>query len=175
VAKAGEPCRGDGVRCDVGLHCSFATPSNPVCAAAGAQGAACKSSDECASNLRCIKDVCAAAPTSGQDCSGDFSSCAAGLACGTDRKCAQITYVAGGQSCDGLVHLCTRGRCKGATIKGGPNGTLEVEPGTCEDPLPDGAPCQDDDGTGDDDPPRCDVLANCVDGTCQLENPANCK
>ncbi len=171
IAKAGEECFGSGdedVRCDKGLRCSFGA-GKATCKAPGGAGSDCTSRSDCSGDLRCVDKKCATGLGEGAACSG-FDECAKGLDCGTDKKCARIVYVKAGETCD-LTHRCERGSCKGSSITGNPDG-IEVTPGKCVDPLPDGAACTVD---GPEDAPGCDVFADCTGGKCTLVDPAQCK
>lgn len=175
IAKEGESCDFSAsettVKCDSGLRCN-SEAGKLVCRKPGAASAACESSDDCQSDLVCKDKVCGAGTPLGGDCA-NFTGCARGLVCGTDNKCAQFTLVGTGQPCDLLARGCLKGRCKGAAVSVGSSGT-KVTPGVCEDPIPDGSPCTVRTSSSSD-TPSCDVLAECVNGVCQLPNPASCK
>lgn len=181
----GAPCGSSNADCAKGLHCKSGTgtSTSAVCTADGAAGAACQYSSDCQSELRCRNSVCATGAAEGQDCGNVFNdACASGLSCDPSTKtCVKITFAGTGQPCDDLVRFCARGRCKGSTSTTGTAGGTTVTPGTCEDPLPDGAACQKKGATSTDpskpseEPRSCDVFADCVDNTCQLPNPGKCQ
>jgi len=173
IAKAGEKCSGEGgelVRCDAGLSCSF-TGGELTCKAPGAAGADCSSRLDCLNDLRCVKGKCADGLAEGGDCTFG-SECAKGLDCSRDKKCARVVYVKAGEECDS-TRRCERGSCRGMQVTLGPNGTTEVKPGKCVDPLPDGAACSE--SSEDEDAPSCDVFAECIGGKCTVVDPATCK
>jgi hypothetical protein len=170
--KAGESCQASGsnyVACDTNLSCVQSTDGkSATCQPRAGQGAACKSTGDCQRNLVCNKSVCDTGATAGADC-GNGASCARSLVCtSTDHKCTAVTFVAGGQPCDD-THKCSRGRCKRTETTGPVTSNI----GTCIDPLPDGAACQQA-GTGDDGA-SCDKYAECISGKCQIPNPATCQ
>lgn len=163
--------------CGPGNVCQFVSGASGTCIVEPAQpapvaiGGACESSSDCDSSQAFCKDKkCTALPTEGQAC--DFD-CAPGLACAADNKCAKFTTVAVGASCD-QSQRCQDSICLGLTYNSTQddmgNITMTVTPGKCTVPLADGAPCNKDDQTQ-----HCDSFAECVNGTCQMENPNACK
>lgn len=169
IAKVGERCSSSSdeiVHCDTGLTCSFGS-GEPTCKAPGGAGSDCRSRSECASDLRCVKDKCAAGLPEGADC--ELNECAKGLACSREKKCAPVVLVKVGDECD-ATRRCDRGSCKGQSFTTGPDGTT-ITPGKCVDPLRDGAACTEDSREA----PDCDTFAKCVGGKCTLPDPAQCK
>lgn len=151
-------------RCSDGLSCVIVSGSNSAavkCTRRGSAGAACASESACLSELACISGKCGvpaavgAACTTGSDC--------ATTACSTATKtCAAIEWVAAGAACDGSGRRCARGSCSQSSSA----------PGVCVDPIADGAACS---NTTTGAAPRCDRYASCINGTCQIFDPATCK
>jgi hypothetical protein len=155
-----------GSSCQADADC--ATPNRcditqGICAAPGTAGQACSVSSDCASGLICnvSTEQCEAPVASGGPCTG--GDCASGLGCdATTKKCTTITFAAQGAACDDDAILCDRGTCNIGS-SGGANA------GVCPTILADGAPCGIAANTA------CDDFAECIDGTCQISNPASCK
>ena len=170
IAKAGEMCGstdGEVINCEPGLNCSFES-GGATCKARGPAGADCTSRLDCLSDLTCVAGKCAAGLAEGAACS--FGECGKGLDCSKDKKCARVVFVKAGEECDS-TRRCERGSCNGSSTGLGPEGQLEVTPGKCVDPLPDGAACNKDQEDG----PRCDAFAECTNGKCTVVDPAQCK
>ena len=70
-----------------------------------------------------------------------------------------------GADCDDNIRRCDRGFCGRMVSSSG------TSPGKCVDYIADGQPCDETKSFEQ----RCDVQARCVEGTCQLEDPAQCK
>lgn len=180
VAKLGESCKSAGtdyISCDTNLTCVNA-PDNKTatCQARSVAGTKCSSSGDCQRDLVCNNGVCDKGGAAGAPCTNTSNGalCARGLVCSqTDMKCTAVTYVAGGQTCDD-THRCSRGRCKIPS-----SGSTPTSTGTCQDPLPDGAACTSNSsssgGSSTVDSPPCDRYAECINGTCQIPNPATCQ
>jgi hypothetical protein len=167
IAKAGERCTGrDGeiIDCEKGLRCVFEGASG-TCKEATPAGGACMAGSDCADGLKCVGNTCGPGLPEGADCGNTFSGCAKGLDCNGAKKCAPIVYVKAGEACD-MNRRCERGSCDGFSFS-----STGVTPGTCVDPLPDGAACT----KGADEGPRCDLFAECIDGKCTPDDPAQCK
>ncbi|MFO0741958.1 MAG: hypothetical protein U0270_39035 [Labilithrix sp.] len=171
--KAGESCESsttESIRCEKGLACS----PDAKCEAGGAAGAACSSTSECQNNLVCDGGTCGVGQAVGGACTNSggtagSKTCAHGLVCPDDTKtCSEIAYVAVGQPCDYATRQCLGGYCRFDRVSSG------AASGTCTAYLADGAAC-DASSTGSIDQPRCDRYADCIDGKCQIPNPAACK
>jgi hypothetical protein len=166
-AGEGESCnqstQNSIARCKAGLVCN----AQLKCATRGAAGAACASSSDCANDLKCVDKKCGDGVAEGGACTND--ECAKGLSCSfADDKCVKQKTVNAGEVCDD-TRRCARGACKGYDVKYD-NGKWDVTPGTCVDPLADGADCSNDENA-----PPCDAFAECIDGTCKFPDPASCK
>lgn len=160
-----KPASGGPATCATGLTCKVesGTAAGPIkCAQRGATGAACTSESDCVTELGCIAGKCGALLPDGAACTSS-SNCAAG-ACATDtKKCVPYQYGAAGAACNNDEKRCARGSC---------SRTGGSSDGKCVDPIADGAPCT---AASDSAGPRCDTYATCVNGTCQLFDPATCK
>jgi hypothetical protein len=152
----GAACQED-TDCATPNHCDF---TQGVCAAAGNVGSSCSASADCVSGLICSgADQCEAPIASGGACTG--GDCASGLGCdSTSHKCTAITFAAQGAPCDNDAILCDRGTCKVGASSGA----------VCPTIIADGQPC-DPNSTAT----ACDDFAECIGGTCQVPNPADCK
>lgn len=169
IAKAGDDCigqPGEIIRCDKGLRCSLSN-GEAICKAPGGAGSECRSRNDCTEGLGCVDGKCAPPLVEGADCNGD--GCGKGLGCSTAKKCAPIVFVTAGEACDS-TRQCENGTCNGFSIAPGPGGETKVTPGKCVAPLPDGAAC-----SNDEDAPKCDLFAECIDGKCTPADPAQCK
>lgn len=170
--KVGESCESsttESIRCEKGLSCS----PDAKCEARGAAGATCSSTGDCQSNLVCDGGTCGVGQAAGGTCtnSGGTSgskTCARDLVCTEDGTCSAVEYVAIGQSCNGVARQCSQGYCRIDRL------SSTTASGTCTAYLADGAAC-DASSTGSIDQPRCDRYADCIDGKCQIPNPAACK
>lgn len=163
VGEACEPSTQQYVECDAGLYCDFGE-KEPTCKPLGTAGASCVGGGQCSEGLRCIAEKCATGLAEGATCKS-YAECASGLGCDpSTKKCIKPVFVKAGAPCDS-AHRCERGRCRGSKTVNGVD-----EPGTCVDPLADGAPCIDDGES-----PPCDDLARCVGGKCVFADPAQCK
>lgn len=177
IAKAGEDCSStDGlvIECDKGLGCAFGSDYTQPgkCQPLQPAGGTCRFVSDCQAGLICVVQdagdagVCGAGTPAGGDCSFDRPNCARGLICGDDGKCTAEVYVETGQTCD-RTHSCLRGRCTNGALDSGAKGI-------CEAPIPDGAPCEEY-SSSNPTPKDCDSYAECINGTCQVSNPAVCK
>lgn len=152
--------------CATGLTCKIGSGGGtaPIkCVKRGGTGEACTQEGDCLTELGCIAGKCGPLLAAGAACTSS-SSCALGACSKTTKLCVPIEYVAAGAACDDDAQRCARGRCER-----GPDATA----GKCIDPIADGAPCTT--TTGSSTGPRCDTYATCIDGTCQLFDPATCK
>jgi hypothetical protein len=155
----GSACQQDS-DCATPNRCDF---TQGICAAPGSAGASCFTAADCATGLICTSgEQCEQPVASGGACTG--GDCAAGLGCdATSHKCATVTFAAQGAACDRDAVLCDRGSCN----IGGSGG---AQKGVCPTIIADGQPCTDGSTTT-----ACDDFAECVSGTCQISNPADCK
>lgn len=144
--------------CAVGLRCnpSNNTSSPTTCAKRGGSGATCQSLIDCQDGLACVGGKCAPRLPNGSACT-NTNECAAG-AC-VNGKCTPYQFVAAGAAC-GNEKRCRRGKCSGLTT------------GVCIDPIAIGGSCSPETTRG---APSCEGYATCIDGKCQLEDPARCK
>lgn len=178
TANEGESCGSasgtEAVRCAKGLYCRYETTSagapNGTCERPLAEGSACGEADgqyaRCAPPFTCVSGRCGRLLGSGQACT-DSSDCASGLGCDPSANtCAAIVWGANGAVCDDNLRRCDRGFCARTT---GSSGTSET--GTCVDYIADGQPCDETKSNEQ----RCDIGADCRDGTCQFEDPSVCK
>jgi hypothetical protein len=155
----GSACQ-DDADCATPNHCNF---TQGVCAAPGAAGSSCETASDCVSGLICnaSTEQCEAPVANGGACTG--GDCASGLGCdSTSKKCTAITFAAQGAACDNDAVLCDRGDCPIATSGGATR--------LCPTIIADGQAC-DASGTTT----ACDDFAECIAGTCQVPNPADCK
>jgi hypothetical protein len=178
IGKAGDVCfdpknHSLRVECDTGLHCPEVVGPNgdPLkCSPPAQSGEACDSRNACTIGLYCVDHKCAQGLAEGAACTG--GDCGAGLGCDlTAKTCAKITYVATGQPCDKTITMCDTAACVGMTIDVGTDGVTKVTPGTCKDPIPDGAPCDEQSSASG----VCAEFSLCVAGTCQQQNASLCK
>jgi hypothetical protein len=155
----GAPCQQDS-DCATPNHCDF---TQGVCAVPGVAGSSCFTAADCATGLICTSgEQCENPIASGGQCTG--GDCAAGLGCdATSKKCTSITFAAQGAPCDRDAVLCDRGTCN----IGGSGG---AQKGVCPTIIADGQAC-----TAGSTTTSCDDFAECVNGTCQIQNPADCK
>jgi hypothetical protein len=153
--------------CAAGLACK--TVGNPVsvpirCTKRGADGIACSLTRDCIDGLACIEKQCAPRLANGGACEvGD--QCAAGACSKATGTCVPFVFAAAGAVCNNQEKRCARGTCART-----PLGT----DGTCVDPIADGAPCT---GASSPNSPKahCDAGAKCVNGVCQIFDPATCQ
>lgn len=170
IANAGETCSDpakpeEAVRCADGLACVRTSPTSAgTCRAPVGEGEACGQEglgNRCKPGLACIAGKCGKLLGAGAACTSS-GECGSGLACDAVAKtCAAITWAKAGEACDDALKRCERGFCK----------RTSGAPGVCVDPIPDGAACD----ASKSNEQRCDSLARCVNGTCQLQDPARCK
>jgi hypothetical protein len=156
----GASCDGVAANCSAGLVCNSALKK---CAAPGAAGAPCLFTSDCKPGLSCpgnTASTCQGPGMLGATCAGD-SDCGAGLACETTtHKCATLSWVGPGQTCDSS-HRCLVGSCVGAP------GTT---PGNaCPTVIADGQPCVEQDQTK-----TCDTFAECFGGVCHVDVSGLC-
>lgn len=176
TVNEGEACGfSDGnetVRCASGLYCKFDSASSSgttgTCTQPLGEGAACGTADSqsarCKPPLSCVNQRCGRLSASGQPCEAS-NDCANGLGCGEDGTCTAIVWGPLGATCDDNLRRCDRGFC----AQTGASGSTPT--GTCVDYIADGQPC---------DPAksleqRCDSQSACRNGTCQFEDPTQCK
>ena len=159
TGPAGSACQQDS-DCATPNHCDFTHGS---CAAPATTGSACFTSADCVTGLICTTgDQCEPPVASGGQCGG--GDCATGLGCdATTRKCTAITFAAQGAPCDRDAVLCDRGSCNIGSSGGS-------QKGVCPKIIADGAACNGSDTTS-----ACDDFADCINGTCQVPNEADCK
>ncbi len=154
TGAVGAACQADS-DCATPNHCDF---TKGICAAPGTAGETCSASADCVSGLICNRSTeqCGAPIASGGACTG--GDCAFGLGCDpSSLKCVTITFAAQGAACDDVAVLCDRGSCPVVDVR------------VCPTIIADGQPCGTVANT------TCDDFAECVNGTCQIENPADCK
>jgi hypothetical protein len=121
----------------------------------------------CAAGAACIDGRCSSGGALGDACDdamhatfGPGDTCADGLACDHDTKrCANPTFGAPGDRCDDEALLCSHGFC--ATV------TNDAQ---CFAFKTVGAACDASDVRD-----RCEGLAQCRGGICQLDDPAACR
>ena len=153
--------------CADGLVCNQDGSVSTVvkCTRRGGAGAACTSESDCLSELACVNGKCGSPGPVGTACTVS-AQCANSVCSSETKKCVPVEWVASGGACDGIVRRCTRGSCS-------QSGSGSAS-GTCIDPIPDGAPCNVSDTSAS--AARCDRYASCVNGTCQIFDPATtCK
>jgi hypothetical protein len=149
----GVPCGPGMPPCAAGAFCDT---GRGVCAAAGAQGAACSTEPECLPPLICALDstlrtpsTCAAPGQAGAHCTYDVE-CATGLGCdATAGQCGAVTWVSAGQACGGTVR-CLVGTCP-----------YVVNP-TCPAVIPDGQACASAGMGPSSGAKTCDTFATCL-------------
>ena len=187
----GKAC-GSADQCQSG-YCGVSTGICGTCAAVGAAGAKCTSSDGCEAGLACTsKGVCATPAAAGGSCT-DGRDCAAGLAC-SSGTCAQPVAAGGtcaGGDCDHLAaafcnpqtKVCETvqaaddgqpcGLVNGAFVTCSAAGHCTIpqgqSQGTCQAHAADGATCDNTNGPG------CLAPAICLNGKCTLPDPSSCK
>jgi hypothetical protein len=169
TASVGESCDGTtGATCAIGLTCT----AKGACATLVGSGAACDAANVCISGFDCVRasadagagGTCqASVATLGAACDRNSIGAprcdgALSLYCDGTGHCASVTFAAAGSPCgaaDGGTSdvLCT-------------NGAACVS-GSCVASLAPGDSC-----TGMS--PYCGFNTNCVAGTCQYTNAANC-
>jgi hypothetical protein len=164
-----DPSKPSSVRssCATGLACKTAGSSatQPAkCSKRAAAGEACGQSGDCSSELRCVTGKCAPLVEDGGACAST-SDCKTGACSKATKKCIPYEFGATGAACNGDEKRCARGSCSITATDG--------NEGTCVDPIPDGAACTE--GESSSKGPRCDTYADCINGTCQLFDPATCK
>jgi hypothetical protein len=156
------------VACDFPFECvreSATAGSQGVCRGLAIEGDACGQAGggrNCKPGLACITGRCSQRLAAGDSCETS-SACQSGLACDSTKKCVTITWGAAGAACDDAAKLCTNGFCN--------TGASGTAAGVCVDYLPVGAACDVAKSTEQ----RCDSFARCVNGSCQFEDPAQCK
>jgi hypothetical protein len=149
--EVGQSCKGAFVRC----RDSFCSPKTSTCVPFVGANAACGQGDACGAGLLCTSGVCAPRKKAGEACTLSLY-CAPGLGCdGTSNTCVPQVSVEPEQACD-AVHVCRVGFCS------------EFDPGKCPPVVADGAACT----RGG---PLCNNDAECIDGKCQVFDPASCK
>ena len=173
-ASAGEPCTGNGVRCQAGLACT----QQGLCAPLGKPGDPCNDGADtfgvgtCAPPAACntLEGTCQAAPA-GNPCASDVE-CAPGLACALAPcppapevcipagACAAVTWHGPSESCDAYVARCLVGACN---LEG------DAGTGTCPAVLPDGAFCNPNNPGA-----TCDTFSDCIADTCTPHGAAKC-
>ncbi len=167
-AKAGEPCPAAATSdCAPGLVCQNTGTGQDTCVPPGAAGAPCSSTQVCESSLACLMNgatgTCAAPLGAGAACDPQSQNCdfRQGLFCSATSVCAQIQVAASGGACGvsgASFAICgSNGKCSNATG------------GTCQAAAADGAACDAANG------PNCLSPAVCVNGSCQLPDPAGCR
>jgi hypothetical protein len=152
------------------------------CAPRGASGAQCSYSGDCQAPLVCLgadfstntMGTCGNGADAGGACRAGGaveSGCKTTLTCDpATNTCVAIKFVGGGQACDERITYCARGQCSVAFDSGNGGDGGESTQGTCPAVLADGAPCDPTSKTQ-----TCDAEAYCVNGTCQVFDPASCK
>ncbi|MBX3223027.1 MAG: hypothetical protein KF795_21120 [Labilithrix sp.] len=175
IRKAGESCLEETSACDKGLRCVTDESAKATCLPLGEAGAACEENTACADGLRCIRLKCAAPLAEGVPCLVVRDECEVGLGCDrTERTCRKIVDVAAGAACDPLTRRCAQGICQGSSITGDERNAV-ITPGTCVEPLADGAACKERGAPGHAESPPCDAPAACIAGKCALPDPSQCK
>jgi hypothetical protein len=151
--------------CGEGLVCNqdgSNTSTVVKCTKRGGAGSSCISESDCLEALTCLNATCGSPGPIGTSCTTS-SQCANAVCSSDTKKCVAVEWVAAGGACDSIVRRCTRGSCSQSGSG----------PGTCIDPLPDGAACTVDSSAT---AARCDRYASCVNGTCQIFDPTTtCK
>lgn len=152
----GDSCVSNPDQCELGLVCD-STCQTPVALNGG-----CSSSAQCEAGLRCTTmNMCAKQPSKlGDPCDYINVGCdlAAGLWCDSGSStCIAIDLAQPGQSCSvaaGSYTMCAAGAlCYNQS---------------CVATVADGTTC---DGTGN---PPCESQAECINGKCQVFDPASC-
>lgn len=137
--RLGDDCTGEGAKRCVGDVWCFG-----VCSTFVPRGGQCAGTNLCIGNLRCLEGVCTDGTPEGAPCTSG-SACAGGWC--TNGICGPAEIQSTGDEC--RAHFCIGG----ATC--GPDGT-------CLEPAPDGAPCDETAGVG------CRYPATCEVGRCRL-------
>jgi hypothetical protein len=135
--------------CQDGLYCNAMTGT---CAPLATSGGSCSSSDGCDWPLYCGSGTCKPALNAGDACAPS-DVCSPGLYCDATAHCVAPQWAMPGATCGANV-TCEIGQCFH---------------GTCPTIIPDGQPC------GPDPTKMCDVYADCMGGTCQLQTPPTCQ
>jgi hypothetical protein len=152
----------NGLGCVQGSDCKSGVcdAQTKLCRAPEPAGTACEFPFDCAAGLACINRVCAAqiveggACTMGTPAAPQSPGCAPGLLCDPGAQlCVATRFAQAGEACDNALTFCEIGTC---------NVTGSDGKSTCPQVVADGAACVTSPET------TCDILADCIDGTCVL-------
>ncbi len=177
-------CSGDTcvavVKNDVGGHCSRGTTpdqckeglycgTDQKCKPPSGSGGDCVQDTDCNYPLACSNMVCADPKPAGATCdpSSPVAGCARELVCDhATKRCAAVTRVKPGGTCDNDGRVCALGRC--ALPNTSPDGGVPT--GTCPAVLNEGDACS----TMDLDK-TCGDFLYCIGAKCVYYDPGMCK